>query len=82
MKRSYQVAVDTQSGIPVAEVAHGDTWELVEYLSYRRTAVFYSHCEDHLIVRFPHLNATSAQQLLNEWDGTGGREHESSSRRV
>jgi hypothetical protein len=77
MKRSYQVAVDKQTGMPVAEIAHSDTWELVEYLSYQRAAVFYSHCEKHLIVRFPNLNPASAQQLLCEWARATFCEYES-----
>jgi len=76
MKRSYQIAIDKQTGIPFAQIAHDDTWDLVEFLSFHRTAVFYSHCEDHLIVRFPHINVTGAQQLLNELASTNRCEDE------
>ena len=80
MKRSYHFAVDEQSGIPFAHVAHGDTWDLVEFLSCRRTVVFYTHAEEHLIVRFPRSDLTSAQQLLNEWSDACCCEGESSFR--
>ena len=69
MKRSYQFAVDENARIPVAHIAHGDTWDLVEFLSYRRIVVFYTHCEDYLIVRFPRSDAASAQRILDEWAG-------------
>jgi hypothetical protein len=77
MKRSYQLAVDTQTGVPVAEVAHRDTWELVEFLSCQRITVFYSHSENHLIVRFPCMNAASAQQLLSDWERATHQDHSS-----
>ena len=80
MKRNYQVTVDKQTGIPFAHVAHDDTWDLVEFLSYQRTVVFYTHYEDHLLVRFPRSNATSAQQLLDDWVKANCCEYESTSR--
>ena len=82
MKRIYQFTVEEQTGIPLAHIAHGDTWDLVEFLSYRRALVFYTHSEDHLIVRFPRASATSARRLLDEWAGACCCESEPTSHRV
>jgi hypothetical protein len=78
MRRAYKVMLDRNTNMPYANVAHGEMWELVEYLSVQRTAVSYSYCETHFTVRFLHLDGTQAQELLDEWTNSEGCEYESS----
>ena len=78
MRRTCKVMLDRVTNKPYVNVAHGEMWDLVEYLSIQRAAVNYSYCENHFTVHFLHLDGTQAQELLDDWTNAEGCEYESS----
>jgi len=46
-------------------------WDLVEYLSYQRVVVNYEYHASYFTVTFPHMDAESAQRILDEWVHAG-----------
>ena len=62
------VKASEQTGLPFIEVPHKNMWELVEYLSMQRPAVKYAYHPNCFTVSFLHLDATTAQRLLDDWN--------------
>ena len=67
MRGNYQITRRQATGTPCAHIDNEDVWELVEYLAAQRTAVSYSHGDNHFVVHFLHVGADAAQALLDEW---------------
>jgi hypothetical protein len=66
MRECLKVYTDAQN-IVRAEVPCSCMWDLVEYLSFQRTAVTYEYRATHFIVSFPHRDEASAQKILDQW---------------
>ena len=67
MSERLTANVAEQSGVPYVQVPREAMWEVVEYLSRRRTAVHYSFHGNGFTVRFPRLDQAAVQALLDEW---------------
>ena len=70
MRATPEVQVTPQTGVPFVRVGPREVWDLVEYLSWQRERVTYSHEDGEFVVRFPHRDPASAQQLLQRWAGS------------
>jgi hypothetical protein len=66
MREHLKVYTDSHN-IAKAEVPCSSMWDLVEYLSFQRTAVTYEYEATHFVVSFPRRDEASAQQILDDW---------------
>lgn len=66
MRQQLRVVTDA-IGTPHAEVPCSCMWDLVEYLSYQRTAVTYRFEVMSFTVTFLRQEVDGAQQILDEW---------------
>jgi hypothetical protein len=66
MREHLKVYTDSHNVVR-AEVPCTSMWDLVEYLSFQRTAVTYEYEATHFVVWFPRLDEASAQQILDDW---------------
>lgn len=73
MRRKLHILQSEPSGIPYAEVPLDVMWGLVEYLSWQRVLASYNFATTHFTVTFPHLDAASAQKLIDDWDASQDR---------
>ncbi|HUO09242.1 MAG TPA: hypothetical protein VM008_13125 [Phycisphaerae bacterium] len=73
MRRKLHILKSRPSGVPYAEVPLDVMWGLVEYLSWQRVLASYNFATTHFTVTFPHLDAVTAQKLLDDWDAAQDR---------
>ena len=69
--RQNLVVVADGSGLPCAEVPCQWTWDLVEYLSFQRAAVWYRYHASSFTVTFQRMDVRSAQRMLDDWTHAG-----------
>ena len=67
MLRKIEVVISEATGLPIAEIADRDVWELVEFLSIQRIRVTYTYNLQNFIVSFHHSDVDSAQAVIDEW---------------
>ena len=63
----HRIEVHRTSGLPCVSIPHDLTWSLVEYLAFRRVQADFSYFEERFLAVFPHISATAAQQILDDW---------------
>ena len=64
----HRIEVHRTSGLPCVSIPHDLTWSLVEYLAFRRVQADFSYFEERFLAVFPHISATAAQQILDDWE--------------
>ncbi|HVS70197.1 MAG TPA: hypothetical protein VHQ47_02965 [Phycisphaerae bacterium] len=67
MDRTVKLHLSSDMGVPTATIPCRWLWDLVEYLSLRRTNVRYSYGPEHFHVSFLSLDLPAVRQLLAEW---------------
>ena len=65
--RQRLIATPDDSGSPMTQVPSPCMWDLVEYLSFQRVAVSYQYEASHFTVKFPRMDLSMAQQILDGW---------------
>jgi hypothetical protein len=65
--RPHLYVIADSDGLPHADVPVSCMWDLVESLSYLRTAVTYRYQPTHFTVTFAKLDPGAAQRVLDEW---------------
>ena len=66
MRPRLIVSADS-AGQPFAQVPVDSMWDLVEHLSYQRTAVNYQYEATHFKVTFTRQDVAAAQRILDQW---------------
>ena len=77
MKGNYHIQIEKNSGTPCACIDHHDMWDLVEFLSARRTPVNFTYHPDYFIVRFLRLDEQAATAILADWMDADSAEYTS-----